>query len=369
MRKDILYIIVFVFVLVGSCKKDVTTTNNQNPNTSGDTLLNPYVFNIPRFGPPYIYAPNPMTNEGVDLGRHLFFDPIISSNGRTCSTCHPQSTSFTTTYTAQGLNPVDYQDFGTPPILCNEAWKKTYGWNGVFTDMDHIAIVDLDAVNFPQFLKPNIDSVTAKIKANPYYSYMFRRVFKGRDIYNKPDTLKECISFALAQYVRTIVMYQSKFDKYMNGLVQLTPSEYNGYQIFFTERGDCFHCHGSYPLMTDNGFHNNGIDSVFTGPSNSGRYTVTFLEKDMGVFQSPTLRNIELTAPYMHDGRFATLEEVIEHYNSGVTKTPTIDPLFTLPQKAMGLQLSTQEKRDLKAFLLTLTDTTVLYNPAFSKPK
>jgi cytochrome c peroxidase len=120
-------------------------------------------------------------------------------------------------------------------------------------------------------------------------------------------------------------------------------------------------------LFTDNGFHNTGLDSVFDG-FNRGRFNVTGEAKDMGLFRTPTLRNCALTAPYMHDGRYQTLDEVIEHYNSGVHKTATIDPIMTLPGKEMGLLLSNTQKQHLKAFLLTLTDTTILSNPQYSRP-
>jgi cytochrome c peroxidase len=139
----------------------------------------------------------------------------------------------------------------------------------------------------------------------------------------------------------------------------------NGYLLFNTERGDCFHCH-STPLFTDNTFRNIGLDSVFT-TVNSGRYKITHDPQDKGKFKVPTLRNIELSAPYMHDGRFKTLEEVVEHYNSGVKLSETIDPIMTKAGKEYGLKLTVQEKTDLVNFLKTFTDYTFISNKAFSK--
>ena len=134
--------------------------------------------------------------------------------------------------------------------------------------------------------------------------------------------------------------------------------------IFMTERGDCFHCHGN-PLFTSNDFRNNGLDCTPQG-ANSGRYLVTGNANDIGKFSVPTLRNVELTAPYMHDGRYATLEEVVEFYNSGVCMTsPNIDPIMTKPAKEYGLNLWPWEKEDLVNFLKTLTDTTFINNPDY----
>ena len=141
----------------------------------------------------------------------------------------------------------------------------------------------------------------------------------------------------------------------------------HGANIFYTEQGDCFHCHGT-PLFTNNTFNNTGMDTVFSG-LNFGRYLYTGLATDMGKFSAPTLRNIELTAPYMHDARFKTLEEVMEFYNSGVHwNSPNIDPIMTKPFKEYGLMLTSMDKADLIAFLKTLTDTTLLTDPTVSNP-
>lgn len=136
--------------------------------------------------------------------------------------------------------------------------------------------------------------------------------------------------------------------------------------IFITERGDCFHCHG-LPLMTDNGFHNIGLDSVFTG-ADLGRFLVTGEASDKGAFKAPTLRNVALTAPYMHDGRFQTLEEVVEHYNSGVKPSPSLDAIMTKPGQVTELGLVPEEKADLVAFLRTLTDEPFVTDTALASP-
>lgn len=353
-------------LLFANCRQDKTVVDK--PNITTDTPLTVYNIDVPyRFSQPLLPAYNPLTVEGVELGRKLFYDTILSTNGRTCSFCHPQAKSFTTTYTDLGLDPALYQQFGNIPMFCNEAWNPAYGWIGEFPDMDHIAVADL---NGQIFFNTNIPNLITKLKASPYYSYMFRRVFPGQDIY-QPGVIQEKVAFALAQFVRTIVVNNSKFDKKIKGLAVLTQSEGRGYDIFMNDvqngGADCFHCH-NYPLWTDNAFHNTGLDSTFVG-INRGRNNMTGLSKDMGLFRTPTLRNVSLTAPYMHDGRFKTLDEVIEQYNSGVHKSATLDPIMTLPGKEMGLGLSTMQKNDLKAFLLTLTDSTILTNPNYGRIK
>jgi len=200
----------------------------------------------------------------------------------------------------------------------------------------------------------------SKLNNNALYPALFKK------IYNVDVITSKQVAYALAQFIRTQSSTNSKFDKYLRYETMLTPSEMNGFVLYNTEKGDCFHCH-SLGLFNDNAYHNNGNDSVFIGV-NQGHYEVTGNTSDMGKFKTPSLRNVELTAPYMHDGRFATLEEVVEHYNSGVKHSSTLDPIFSKPNHLFGLQLSDQEKTDLVVFLKTLTDTTFTNNPALAQP-
>ena len=159
----------------------------------------------------------------------------------------------------------------------------------------------------------------------------------------------------------------SKFDRFLRGETSLTPEEENGFNVFMDEaRGDCFHCHGSNnnPLWTDNLFHNNGLDKTFT---DLGLGAKTGDPKDNGKFKSPSIRNLAFTPPYMHDGRFTTLEEVINHYSEGLQFSPTIDPLMKKVSQG-GVQLSAKDKADLKAFLLSLSDVEFINNLAFKNP-
>lgn len=343
------FFLLFLFTtLVISCKKE-----NQ-----GDCSPTPYNIVIPQ-GFPEMSVPvfNPTTREGIALGRKLYYDSILSMNGKSCSSCHFAEFSFS----VPGMGPTGNNVI--PHI--NLGWNPDFGWTGSETLLDHVALADLAEGNI--FLQANNDSIRARLAAHPDYPRLFRKAFCIDIAAVSVEDRQHYISYALAQFLRTLISSNSRFDRYLRHEIQLTPSEINGYIIFNTEKGDCFHCHG-YPLFTDNLFHNNGIDSIFTG-NNAGHFEVTGNANDLGKFSSPTLRNIELTAPYMHDGRFQTLEEVVEFYNSGVIKSQTIDPLMLKGSKEYGLQLTEQEKADLVAFLKTLTDNGFVANPDFSKPE
>jgi len=172
------------------------------------------------------------------------------------------------------------------------------------------------------------------------------------------------VTKAIAQFERTLISGNTKFDQYLLGNTSLSQQELNGFTIFMSEdKGDCFHCHGSdnNPLWTDNDFHNNGLDASF---NDLGLGAVTGDPNDNGKFKSPSLRNLVYTAPYMHDGRFSTLEEVINHYSEGLQSSSTIDPLMKKVNQG-GVQLTPLEKADLKAFLITLTDDDFINNLSF----
>ena len=171
----------------------------------------------------------------------------------------------------------------------------------------------------------------------------------------------------MGQFERTLISGNSKFDRFLRGETTLTPEEENGFNVFMDEaKGDCFHCHGSNnnPLWTDNLFHNNGLDKTF---SDLGLGAKTGDPKDNGKFKSPSIRNLAFTAPYMHDGRFTTLEEVINHYSEGLQFSSTIDPLMKKVSQG-GVQLSAKDKADLKAFLLSLSEVEFINNPSFKNP-
>ncbi len=284
-----------------------------------------------------IPASNPMTVQGVELGRMLYYDPILDrDSARACATCHIQSVSFTSTA-------------GVLPHL-NLGWNTAFLWNGMVQGK----LEDIMLFEVRDFLQADL----SRLQRHPDYPRLFYEAF-GKDAITY-----ELAAMALSQFQRTMVSANSKYDQVLDKTsgVFLTDEELNGYELFFSEKGDCFHCHGGI-LFTDNDFHNNALSAQ----PEAGLSEITGNPYDLGKFKSPTLRNIELTGPYMHDGRYATLEEVIDFYSEGLQNSETVDPLM----KALywgGKHLSLQEKSDLLAFLKTLTDTSYTTNPALANP-
>ena len=306
---------------------------------------------------PVIPSSNPQTEQGIALGEKLFFDPILSANNtQSCSSCHDPQFAFTDNKKfSEGIDGKLGNRNSMP--LFNLAWNfdEKFFWDGRSNSIEKQA---LEPVKDPIEMHNTWVKAMESLQNNSQYPDLFFAAFGTRTI---DSTL---VTKALAQFERTLISANSKFDKYLLGTEQLTTSELNGFNIFMDEaKGDCFHCHGSdkNPLWTDNKFHNNGLDAL---PSDTGLASVTGDPSDNGKFRSPSLRNLSFTAPYMHDGRFATIEAVIDHYSNGLKNSPTIDPLMKKVAQG-GVQLSPQEKADLKAFLLTLSDTEFTTNPAF----
>lgn len=246
--------------------------------------------------------------------------------------------------------------------LINLAWNKSgYFWNGSVSPQQNIEATVAMGINAPHEMNGNIDSAIALLKKDSLYPAMFKAAF------GKSDININTVSKAIAQFVRSLVSFNSKFDRFMAGQAVLSNSELNGLTIFTTERGDCFHCHGSpaLPLWTTNLFMNNAKDTDFSGEKD--RFSVTGNPLDRGKYRVPTLRNIEFTAPYMHDGRFKTLDEVLNFYNNSLKRSPYVDPM-SINANHGGMHLTDAQIADLKAFLLTLSDTTFIRDKRFSKP-
>jgi len=373
--KNILLILSFFLssVLFWGC------TGNQPPEPNKPT---PYKIDIPKGFPTNLNIPedNPMTEEGVKLGRYLFYDGRLS--GRTdpdslmsCSTCHVQSSSFEAGINnpkfpggiVHGLNGKPTHHVMLPMI--NLVWNFSgYGWNGYIypenPDPNYRNIEDMvrAAVTATNEIEGDTSCVKALFQSLPGYPELFARAFGSDRV-----TFKN-IEKAIAQFVRTLISANSKFDKYLRGEEQLNQSELRGYVLFTTEQGaDCFHCHGGAgnPLFTTHLFYNNGKDTVFTDPMD--RYAITHKQRDIGAYKATTLRNIEFQAPYMHDGRFKTLKEVIDFYSEGLENSPYVNPLMHHVVTG-GVRLTAQEKEDLINFIKTLRDDDFLVSPAFSKP-
>ncbi|MCC7429311.1 cytochrome-c peroxidase [bacterium] len=296
------------------------------------TKLTPYEFKNPtNFPVLQIPADNPFTVEGIELGKMLYYDKILDKDSsRACANCHFQNLSFSSDATV------------LPHV--NLAWNDAFLWNGkVQGTVEEIMLFEVD-----EFFQTKLE----RLNNHETYKKDFKTVF-GVDQITSNEVAK-----ALSQFIRTLVSSNSKYDKFLEGKATLTEAETRGRDLFYSEKGDCFHCH-SEPLFSDNDFHNTGIDFTF---SHEGLAEITGNSNDFGKFKTPTLRNIELTAPYFHDGSAATLEAVLDKYNAGLSLYPTVDPLIR------PLGLSTQDKQDLIAFMKSLTDSTFLTNPAFASP-
>jgi len=339
-KKKFFYIIIAVLALarLTACKIDPPKKENVFKNT-------PIQISAPNYFPKLVIpAQNPTSKEGVELGRRLYYDPILSTNGPlqglACASCHLQSKSFSN------------DDPGTSVIPhVNMAWRTNFLWKGgVEGSLEDVMLFEVE-----DFFKADMNV----LQNDPNYPELFDKAFGSSTI------TSQNAAFALAQFFRTLVSANSKYDQFLRRETALSYSERKGLTIFESEKGDCFHCH-SLPLTLDNSFHNTGLDSVFEGEQ-KGRFLVTSDSSDLGKFMTPTLRNIALTGPYMHDGRFKTLREVIEHYNSEVHQTDQLDPIMTKNGRN-GLQLSPQEVDHLIDFLHTLTDTTFTNNSDLSSP-
>lgn len=304
------------------------------PVTEEPCQPTPYELPTPLFFPSKNNVPedNPMTVEGVALGEKLFNSELTGkSRIICCASCHHKEYSF------EGGPEATLEHLGTEHVmlpLINLVWNTTgLGWKGqvkTLEDMVYAAYTD------PLEINADTAEVVRQLQKSEVYPELFKKAF-GTD-----EITFILVEKAIAQYVRSLVFADSKFDRYLRGEEQLSQDELNGYQLFITENGaDCFHCHGggSNALFTTHLRYNNGLDAAAHDE-----------------FKAPSLRNIALTAPYMHDGRFSTLDEVIDFYSEGVQYSEQISPLMHHVMEG-GVHLTDQEKRQLKAFLNTLTDT------------
>jgi cytochrome c peroxidase len=291
----------------------------------------------------------PMSEAGIELGRRLFHDTRLSINGtQSCASCHDQKLAFAD---ARRFSLGAEKQVGKRNAmpLFNLAWGSSFFWDGrAATLREQVLMPIQDHAEMNETL-PN---VIAKLQNE-------REAFQKA--FGTPEITADRLAAALEQFLLTLISQDSKYDRAARKVAELNESEKRGLQLFVTEfdpkrglRGaDCFHCHGG-TLFVSSQFANNGLDLA---ADDIGRMAVTKNAADRGKFKVPSLRNIALTAPYMHDGRFSTLEEVVEHYSSGVRRSDTLDPNLAKHPEA-GIQLTATEKADLVAFLKALTDET-----------
>jgi cytochrome c peroxidase len=288
----------------------------------------------------------------VALGRALFHDPRLSSQERqSCASCHQAEAGTIDPGQRFSRGVTGHLGKRNAMPLFNLAWKEAFFWDGRATTLRQQVLMPIQD---PLEMNESLENVLSKLKANSHYPMRFADAFGSKEI------TADRVARALEQFLLTQVSADSKLDRALRGEVTLTTAEKRGFELFHTEYdpsrqqygADCFHCHGG-PLFQNVTFANNGLDLSFE--TDPGRFGVTQQPGDLGKFSVPSLRNVALTAPYMHDGRLTTLEEVIDHYCDEVKKSPTLDPnLAKHPQG--GVPLSTEDRQALVAFLHTLTD-------------
>ncbi len=319
----------------------------------------PYAFRMSATFPiPDLPRDNPLLVERVELGRKLFFDRHLSINDRqSCADCHEPQKAFTDGRREARGAEGDLGPRNSMPLF-NLAWKKEFFWDGrAPTLRDQV----LQPIQNPIEMHQSLTNLVAKLTADSHSEYapLFEAAFGASQI------TSEKIALALENYLLTLTSFDAKFDRVQRGEDKFTPEEQRGFELFSTEydprRGqfgaDCFHCHGG-ALFQSQGFANNGLDDKFT---DLGRGKITGKSSDNGKFAVPSLRNVELTAPYMHDGRFRSLEEVVDHYSTGVKRSATLDPNIAKHPDG-GVPLTLDDKKAIVAFLKTLTDEN--YRPA-----
>ncbi|HUR32115.1 MAG TPA: cytochrome c peroxidase, partial [Saprospiraceae bacterium] len=353
--KSVFYFLIFV-VVISACGPDEVSPVTYDPT--------PYQLNFGRFPDPHLPDDNLPTIAGVQLGRMLFYEKALSKDGSiACADCHQQKDMFSDIRQFSiGVDDLPGKRQAMP--LFNLAWHK----HGMFWDGRAPLVRDqaLKPIQDPLEMNETLENVVTKLEAQQKYRDQFIRAF-GDDVITS-----ERVGLAIEQFEFTMISNNSKFDQFERGEISLTESEERGRVLFFREvdpflnqkGGECFHCHGGFNFTNDQ-FMNNGLDSE-TDFEDLGRFMVTNDPADMARFKVPSLRNVALTSPYMHDGRFSTLEEVINHYNIGVKSSSTVDEVLFHSLEPGGLQLNTEDINDLVSFLKTLTDESFRLDPRFS---
>lgn len=333
------FIAVFIIITaLYACEKDVAEmfTGFKKP------------VNFPE--PVYQLANNPVTKDGFELGRKLFYEPMLSANNTiSCGSCHIQTSAFT--HHGHTVSHGIFDRMGTrnsPPVM-NLAWNTSFMWDGGITDLDLQSIAPITNHLEMDETMPN---VLNKLRSSSVYPSLFRKAFGSGEITTN-NFLK-----ALSQFMVMCVSSNSRYDSVMRhepGVV-FTINEQEGYNIF---KQKCNSCH-TEPMFTDYSFRNNGL--TISSVNDEGHYIVTQNAADRYRFKVPGLRNLAYTAPYMHDGRFFTLDAVLDHYTTQVQQTPNLDPMLT-----QGISLSADERIKLVAFLQTLNDRSFITDQRFSE--
>ncbi len=334
------------------------------PSGTIDPEPEAYSLRVPDNFPVPVYdTDNPQTIKGVSLGKLLFHDTRLSGNNKiSCATCHRPELAFSDGVALSTSGAFNTRLLRHSPALINLAWSNQgLFWDGGSTNLESQAFGPLTAHDE---MNQDLIELVRELEADNNYPRLFNEAFSGK--VSAANIVK-----ALAQFQRTLISADSKYDKYKRNERGgfLTESEQKGLLLV---RQKCQGCHAT-DLFTDNLYHNNGLDADFSDLSHDeiylGRYRVSRDPKDIGAYRTPTLRNIAITAPYMHDGRFSSLEEVIDHYRYKVQISPSLAPVLSPKEDIRpGIQITDQEKTHIIAFLHTLTDETFLKNQDFKNP-
>ena len=362
-KKPIILVVLFSPFIFSLCKEDPAGMPAIDKMAQYDD--SPYELDFGRFAEPEMNG-NPLTIEGVKLGRMLFYETLLSKdNSISCASCHIQENGFSDPDQLSSGVDGSLGKRQAMPVF-NTLWHTNeFFWDGrahLLRDQTLMPIQD------ELEMKETLESVISKLNGSEIYPDQFIRAFGDEVI------TSERMSLALEQFINSIISNRSKYDKYLDREAALTASEERGMVLFNAEYNpgfpdisgaDCAHCHGGNNF-DNNRYMNNGLDSD-ANQTDIGRESVTGEARDRAAFKVPSLRNVELTAPYMHDGRFQTLEEVVEHYDHGIVISGTVDPALAYSAQT-GLQLTDQDKIDLINFLKTLTDNEVISDERYSDP-
>jgi cytochrome c peroxidase len=342
-----------VLTVVVACSKDEDTVV---PPTAECPAAQPLTQTLPTYFPEMPNpADNPTTVEGVALGRRLFYDPILSGDSSlACGGCHTQSLAFGDFRPASEGIHGDKSKRQAPTIV-NQAWNiKGIFWDGRAADLEEQATKPVPEVTEMDLPWP---TAVARLERHAEYPDLFCAAFGTSEI------TQDRVVKAIAQFERTFISINSKYDRWKRGEEQLSYEEYRGYLFFMSEtKGDCFHCHAE-PLFSSADFHNTGLDSI---PVDLGRGAISGEPEKIGAFKAPTLRNVMESYPYMHDGRFMTIRQVLEHYNHGFYQVPNLDQ--KLAKRIPVPPMSSADLDTLEFFLHTLTDWEFLGDPDLSDP-
>lgn len=300
--------------------------------------------------PSYTFHDNPLTKEGFELGRRLFYDGRLSvDNIHPCSSCHQQIAAFGTFEHDRSHGVFNSHTLRNAPVLFNLAWSPLFHWDGEFKTLSDEAV---HPITGELEMGETLENAIKKIEKDPYYREQFKKVF------NYPFIRPEYVLKALTQFTGSMVSANSRYDRYKKGEASFTMQEENGYQLFKVK---CATCHPE-PLFTDYSLRNIGLP-VDPFLNDFGNMRVTGRSEDSLKFKVPTLRNSNISSNYMHDGRFNTLQQCLNHYRSGVQPGSTLDPLL-----ANGISMTDTEMDNIMAFLKTLTDSSFMNSTRFAKP-